>query len=117
MVKKALSPGENYELLDVQVKGVFVSWTEARKMLPLAEYQSDLNEAALPPKRIRRPRVFSDDEDDNYPAVPHSFLARASSEGRPPSQAPVLSSEKTVSNAEKPPARRSAADPCHSLSQ
>ncbi|XP_064463113.1 uncharacterized protein LOC135374030 [Ornithodoros turicata] len=76
MVKKASPPGDICDDLEIQVKGLFTSWNDARKMLPRAEYHSDLNDGPFPSKRIRRARVIDTDEEDDedqFPRVPDNF--------------------------------------------
>ncbi|XP_064455177.1 uncharacterized protein LOC135366412 isoform X2 [Ornithodoros turicata] len=115
-VKRGLPPGEDSDDIEIQVKGLFMSWGEARKMLPAAEYHSDLNESRLPPKRIRRPRmVYSDDDDDyDFPPVPQNFAAK----GKLPVAVPL----DTSAHSRKIAAKQTLTDgcsnsPCHTNSR
>ncbi|XP_064461844.1 uncharacterized protein LOC135372052 isoform X2 [Ornithodoros turicata] len=76
MIKKGVPPGDNCTEIPVSVKGVFVGWNAARKMLPRAVDNSDLNDAdELPAKRVRRPKVI--DSDDDFPPVPCTFQSQS----------------------------------------
>ncbi|XP_064483682.1 uncharacterized protein LOC135396571 isoform X3 [Ornithodoros turicata] len=75
LIRKGCPPGSSCQELEVEVKGIFKCYEDARKMLPVSEYTSDLVDE-LPPKRIRRPKVFESSSDDDFPSVPPSFAAR-----------------------------------------
>ncbi|XP_064467943.1 uncharacterized protein LOC135378790 isoform X2 [Ornithodoros turicata] len=79
LIRKGCHPGNQCEEMEVVVKGIFKCYEDARKMLPLSQYTSDLSATELPPKRVRRARVIDSDEDDEFPPVPSSFVAKDTS--------------------------------------
>ncbi|XP_064479648.1 uncharacterized protein LOC135392939 [Ornithodoros turicata] len=74
MVKKGSPPGMDCAEYNAQVKGIFVSYRDARLKLPISELTSDMN-SDVPAKRRRVPKVI--ESEDDFPPVPGSFILAA----------------------------------------
>ncbi|XP_064462782.1 uncharacterized protein LOC135373623 isoform X3 [Ornithodoros turicata] len=74
MVKKGSPPGMDCAEYNAQVKGIFVSYRDARLKLPISELTSDMN-SDVPAKRRRVSKVI--ESEDDFPPVPGSFILAA----------------------------------------